>query len=386
MKLPTRSLLKIARLYSLADNTTPLKALRQVTVTDYESFVQASFVLEKQRYSLLYGSVVDETTLDELWPERPVAAALLANPLDPEHNITPFQGKFVALFHLKSATQRIDIFLATQFDPSISRSRWQKYIAAGAVTVNGEPARSSKQEVSDTDDIAVSFPEPPTASHTAETLYEDADVIVINKPAGMLTHAKGGIVSEVTAADAYRERTTFATDSDRPGIVHRLDRDTSGVLIIARTPEAAAHLQQQFARRSAKKTYLAVTDGTPKHPKARIDLPIGRVPSKPSTFRVDPSGKPAQTDYEVIATHGDHSLVVLRPHTGRTHQLRVHLQHLGTPIVGDRVYGRPGTRLFLHAYQLTLTLPSGSEMTFTAPIPGEFTEQFPEAITWQAQS
>lgn len=386
MKLPTRSLLKIARLYGLADDTTPLKAFRQVTVTDHESFVHASFVLQKQRYSLLYGSVVDETTLDELWPERPATAALLANPLDEAHGVTPFQGKFVALFHLKPTTQRLDIFLATQFDPSISRSRWQKYIAAGAVAVNGAPARSSKQEVSDTDDIAVAFPEPPTASHTAETLYEDADVIVINKPAGMLTHAKGGIISEVTAADAYRSRTTFATDSDRPGIVHRLDRDTSGVLIIARTPEAATHLQRQFARRTAKKTYLAITAGTPKHPKARIDLPIGRVPSKPSTFRIDPSGKPAQTDYEVVAAHDNRSLIVLRPHTGRTHQLRVHLQHLGTPIVGDRVYGQPDARLFLHAYQLTISLPSGEEKTFTAPIPSDFTEQFPEVTTWQAQS
>lgn len=379
MKLSARTVMKIARLYGLADGSTPLKAFRQVAVVDRESFVQASFVLQKQRYSLLYGSVVDETTLGELWPERPDTATLLPNPLDQTYGVTPFQGKFVALFHLKPTTQRLDTFLATQFDPSISRSRWQKYITAGAVTVNGILARSNKQEINDTDDITVSFPEPPTSSHTTKILYEDTDVIVLHKPAGMLTHAKGGVTSERTVADVVRPRTTFATHSDRPGIIHRLDRDTSGVLIIARTPEAARMLQQQFAARTVQKTYLAIVSGLPTHHKAQIDLPIGRSPAKPSTFRVDPNGKPAQTLYEILDTKDDISLIKLQPRTGRTHQLRVHLSHLGTPIVGDRVYGQPGQRLFLHAYQLTLTLPNGQRRTFTAPLPGEFLALFPHA-------
>ncbi|MDO4774099.1 MAG: RluA family pseudouridine synthase [Candidatus Saccharibacteria bacterium] len=386
MKLPARMLMRALRLYGLADDNTPLKAIRRLSAYDGESFVRLEFVLGKHAYGVLYGSVISEDAIADFWPGHPEPLELLPSPLDPTTHETPFQGKLVIVMRLPLQTQRLDQFLATTFDPAKSRSQWQKHIKAGHVLVNGAVARSSKQEVSDTDDIAVSFPEPPIESHIAQTLYEDSDVIVINKPAGMLTHAKGGIVSEITAADAYRNRTTFATDSDRPGIVHRLDRDTSGVLIIARTPEAATHLQRQFARRTAKKTYLAITAGTPKHLKARIDLPIGRTPSKPSTFRIDPNGKPAQTDYEVIATRGNRSLIVLRPRTGRTHQLRVHLQHLGTPIIGDRVYGQPDSRLFLHAYQLTITLPSGDEKTFTAPIPSEFTEQFPEVTTWQRQS
>ena len=207
-------------------------------------------------------------------------------------------------------------------------------------------------------------------------IYEDADVVVIDKPIGMLTHAKGGISQEETIADALRHKMTFGSEGDRPGIVHRLDRDTSGVLIAARNQEAAVFLQKQFANRHAKKTYIAVIEGVPKITEAKIDLPIGRNPAKPSTFRVDPKGKSAQTIYKVLATNGAHSLVELRPHTGRTHQLRVHMAHIGTPIVGDRVYGAPGQRLMLHAYKLTIPLPSGEEKTFIAKLPGSFLEEF----------
>lgn len=378
MKLSARTVMKIARLYDLADDTTPLKALRNLTIHDGESFVRATFTLNKQRYGLCYGSVVDEGTLDELWPDRPASSTLLPNPLDPDSRETPFQGKFVVLLHLPARTQRLDQFLATQFDPSRSRNQWQQHIKAGHVSVNGHTVSQPRREVSDTDDIAATFPEPPHSTQQPDILYQDQDVVVFNKPSGLLTHAKGGIIHEPTVADAARPLTSFAIDSDRPGIVHRLDRDTSGVLITARTPEAAIHLQQQFAQRRADKTYLAIITGQPRHRQARIQLPIGRHPQKPSTFRVDPNGKPAETAYQVLATNGDYSLVKLQPKTGRTHQLRVHLHYLGTPILGDRIYAQPAERLYLHAYRLRILLPSGATHTFTAPLPAAFYQYFPE--------
>ena len=378
MKISTRNLMRALRLYGLADDNTPMKAIRSLHVHDGDSFVRAEFVLNKQKYALLYGAGIDEDELDELWPHHPEPIDILPNPLDADTNETPFQGKFVLLLRLPIRTQRLDQLLSSQFDPTVSRSQWQKHIKAGHVSVNGRVITAPRQDVTDTDDIAVHFPEAPTATHQLTVLYEDQDVIVINKPIGMLTHAKGGIVQEQTVADALRDKTTFATDTDRPGIVHRLDRDTSGVLIIARHPEAAAFLQRQFAERRTQKTYLAITTGRPKHDTALIDLPIGRHPQKPSTFRVDPNGKPAETFYQVLSVTDNLSLIKLQPKTGRTHQLHVHLSHINTPILGDRVYGRAGERLFLHAHQLTIQLPSGATETFTAPVPEQFCALFPE--------
>lgn len=377
MKISTRNLMRAVRLYGLADDNTPLKAIRRLQIHDGESFVRAEFVLDKQKYALLYGSGIDEDALDEFWPHHPASIELLPNPLDPDTHEMPFQGKFVILMRVPSETQRLDQFLSNQFDPSLSRSQWQKHIRAGHVRVNDQVVTAPRHDVSDTDDISVNFPEVEQETLTLPIIYEDSDVIVINKPAGILTHAKGGITLEQTVADAVRHATTFAADTDRPGIIHRLDRDTSGVIIVAKSPEAATLLQQQFATRRAQKTYLAIIDDIPQHTKATIDLPIGRHPQKPSTFRVDPNGKSAETRYEVLATDGRRALVKLQPKTGRTHQLRVHMSHLNAPISGDRVYGRAGERLMLHAYQLTIQLPSGDTKTFTAPIPPEFLADFP---------
>ena len=238
-----------------------------------------------------------------------------------------------------------------------------------------------KFEVDETDEIALNLPEKEQADVDLPILYEDDDVIVVNKPSGLLTHAKGGLSDESTVAEIIRQKTSFATDTDRPGIVHRLDRDTSGLLIIAKNPESAAHLQRQFAERTAKKTYIAITDGKPKLNAAKIDLPIGRNPSAPSTFRIDPNGKPAQTTYHVLAENDTQSLVELKPTTGRTHQLRVHLAHLNTPILGDRVYGKSSDcRMMLHARKLEITLPSGERKVFEAAIPDEFKKFFPEDL------
>ena len=381
MKISPRTVLKIARLYQLADDNTPVKALRHLKIQTDESHVLAEFILNKQHFAVLYGSIVDEESIDELWPDKPANADILPNPLDASCTETPFQGKFVIMFHIVPTKQRLDVHLSTSFDPSISRSLWQKYIKAGYISVNHRVVTTPKFEVDETDEIAVKLPEQDQASAELPILYEDDDVMVVNKPSGLLTHAKGGLSTEPTVAEIIRPKTLFASGTDRPGIVHRLDRDTSGVLIIAKTADAAAHLQRQFAQRTAKKTYLAVTDGVPKLAAAKIDLPIGRNPSAPSTFRVDPGGKPAQTTYRVLAATDSQALIELKPTTGRTHQLRVHLAYLNTPILGDRVYGRPNaSRLMLHAHQLEITLPSSERKTFEAAVPEEFFIYFPEAL------
>ena len=382
MKISPRTVLKIARLYQLADDNTPVKALRHLKVQTDESHIVAEFIVNKQHFAVLYGSIVDEESIDELWPNKPANAEILPNPLDPSFAETPFQGKFVMMFRIVPTKQRLDVHLSTAFDPSISRSLWQKYIKAGYVSVNQRVVTTPKFEVDETDEIAIKLPEQEQASAELPILYEDDDVIVVNKPSGLLTHAKGGLSTEPTMAEIIRPKTSFATDTDRPGIVHRLDRDTSGVLIIAKTADAAAHLQRQFAQRTAKKTYLAVTDGVPKLAAAKIDLPIGRNPSAPSTFRIDPNGKPAQTTYRVLTATDTRALIELKPTTGRTHQLRVHMAHLNTPILGDRVYSKPNaSRLMLHAHKLEITLPSGERKTFEAAVPKEFFIYFPEALS-----
>ena len=381
MKILPRTVLKIARLYKLADDNTPVKALRRLEIRTDESHVFAEFILNKQHFALLYGSIVDEESIDELWMEKPDNAEILPNPLDPEFIETPFQGKYVIMFKISPTKVRLDIYLSTKFDTTISRSLWQKYIKAGYVSVNNKVATTPKFEVDETDEIALNLSEKEQADVDLPILYEDDDVIVVNKPSGLLTHAKGGLSDEPTVAEIIRPRTSFATDTDRPGIVHRLDRDTSGLLIIAKNPESAAHLQRQFAERTAKKTYIAITDGKPKLNAAKIDLPIGRNPSAPSTFRIDPNGKPAQTTYHVLAENDTQSLVKLKPATGRTHQLRVHLAHLNAPILGDRVYGKSSDcRMMLHAQKLEITLPSGERKIFEAAVPDEFKKFFPEDL------
>ena len=381
MKILPRTVLKIARLYKLADDNTPVKALRRLEIQTDESHIFAEFILNKQHFALLYGSIVDEESIDELWTERPDNAEILPNPLDPEFIETPFQGKYVIMFRISPTKVRLDIYLSTKFDTTISRSLWQKYIKAGYVSVNNKVVTTPKFEVDETYEIALNLPEKEQADVDLPILYEDDDVIVVNKPSGLLTHAKGGLSDEPTVAEIIRPKTSFATDTDRPGIVHRLDRDTSGLLIIAKNSESAAHLQRQFAERTAKKTYIAITDGKPKLNAAKIDLPIGRNPSAPSTFRIDPNGKSAQTTYHVLVENDAQSLVELKPTTGRTHQLRVHLAHLNAPILGDRVYGKSSDyRMMLHAQKLEITLPSGERKVFEAAVSDEFKKFFPEDL------
>jgi len=383
-KLSSNDILAILRRFELAGDDNVPRHIEQVKLTNPDvNNTLASFRFNKQQFYILLDDTAEDDTnyvLEQIRTDKQdVLGDVLENPND--HLTTyalPFKGKEAYLFLAKSGKKRLDNLLAERY-PEVSRSTWQKHIKAGHVVVNGAVQTSAKHDVTDADTIAVSTPEQTDFSeHKLPILYVDDNVIVINKPVGVLTHSKGALNDEFTVAEFFRRYTTFGLDTSRPGIVHRLDRDTSGVMIGARNPETATLLQKQFADRKTKKTYLAIVEGHLKNDQAKIDLPIGRNPSAPSTFRVDAKGKPAVTNYTVLAASDSQSLVELRPVTGRTHQLRVHMSYINTPILGDRVYGKAADRLYLHAHKLEITIPSGDRRTFIAPVPDDFKAKFPE--------
>lgn len=269
--------------------------------------------------------------------------------------------------------ERVDSFLARVM-PEFSRSYWQKQCEQGRVIVDDTPVKASRKLTEGEVVATQSAKTPDFSKQSLPILYEDADVLVVNKPAGILTHAKGVQNEEFSVAEFVRPRTTDGVGTNRPGIVHRLDRGTSGVIITAKNTEAKRWLQGQFSKRNVKKTYLALVEGHLKEHEAIINLPIERNPKKPQTFRVGANGKEAKTSYVVDTVYANNDLVRLSPHTGRTHQLRVHMEYLGHPIVGDALYGTENKRLnrmFLHAHTLELTLPNRERKIFTAPLPSE---------------
>lgn len=374
----------ILRRFSISgsdDTEKHIESIRTSTPSPVSELV--SFRFNKRRYCI----VLDETAEDNLDYLNELVAkesnggegSFIANP--DETFVTyglPFEGKTIYLYLAQADKRRLDVILAED-NSETSRSTWQKHIKSGHVFVNGEPVLSPKLEVVASDEITVDLPK--ESDYSGETLpivHLDDHVIVIDKPVGVLTHAKGVLSEEFTVADFFARYTTVGVDTNRPGIVHRLDRDTSGILIGARTEEAAKLLARQFADRKTKKTYVAVLAGHLKEKEATIELPIDRNPSAPSTFRVDIKGKMAVTHYRVLAENEKESLVELKPVTGRTHQLRVHMEYLGAPIKGDRVYGKKGDRLYLHAEKLEITIPVGDRRVFEAPLPKEFTNNFKE--------
>ncbi len=256
---------------------------------------------------------------------------------------------------------RLDVLMGEIFK-SYNRSSLQKFIEFGFVTVDGEMAKKPNQKFERGVKIDLKIPDTmKNADLVPEVIYEDGNVVVLNKPAGLLSMAKGQYCPENTL--------------ERYGLlVHRLDRDTSGVVIMAKSPEVQMFLKKQFQDRKTHKTYYAIVSGRPKLDEAKVDLPLARDLKRPTTFRVDPNGKASETYYKVIKSDGTHSLVELQPTTGRTHQLRVHMKYLGHPILGDPVYGEEkADRLYLHANKLELTLPGGKRTVFEAKLPKEFT-------------
>lgn len=266
----------------------------------------------------------------------------------------------------KAEKFRLDILLVEKYK-SYNRSTLQKFIESGFVKVDGDVVKKSNAKFEKEAKIELNVPEiEKKVDKEPEIIYEDENVIVLDKPAGLLSMAKGEYCPEKTLEDYGL-------------LVHRLDRDTSGVVILAKNSETQAMLRKQFQDRKTHKTYNAIVEGHPKLPEAMIDLPIARNLKHPTTFQVDPKGKEAKTFYRVLKQNERFSLLELKPESGRTHQLRVHLKYLNTPIFGDPVYGtgKKAPRLFLHAKKLEITIPGNPEnkrMIFESELPMEFND------------
>jgi 23S rRNA pseudouridine1911/1915/1917 synthase len=282
---------------------------------------------------------------------------------------------------------RLDLWLTAQL-PDISRSRWQKLISLGHIHIADRVCTDKQYRLKSGDRVRVFIPPPDSLDLVPEAipldlLYEDEDLLIVNKPAGMVVHPSAGHYTG-TLVHALLAHCPLSTIGGvhRPGIVHRLDKDTSGAIAIAKTDFAHQHLQQQLQAKTARREYLGVVYGTPKAESGTIDLPIGRHPidrQKNAILPIDRGGKSAVTHWQIAERLRSFSLLNFRLETGRTHQIRVHSTQMGHPIVGDPVYGTGrsiGVKLpgqALHAWQLQLIHPQTGELvSVTAPIPSYF--------------
>ncbi len=269
---------------------------------------------------------------------------------------------------------RVDKYLANKF-PEYSRAALAKLFTLNLIKLNGEsiqPGYKLKPGAEIEYDLGPLQEKPEVIP--LPIIYEDSNVLVVDKPVGIISHARGKFWQEASVASFIRDRIS-GMDGERGGIVHRLDRATSGVMICAKNEATLKFLQKQFSDRKVQKTYIAVVAGIPKLEEAIIDAPIGRDFKDPKRFRVSSDGKQSQTTYKVIKHNEHFATLELTPKTGRTHQLRVHLQYIKHPIVGDPLYSdKSYIRLLLHARSLTIQLPTNEIKTFTAEIPKEFEE------------
>lgn len=297
--------------------------------------------------------------------------------------------------------ERVDKYLSTAL-PKVSRSRLQKLIGDSFIQVNGQSVKPSYQ-ITPGDVIRVIIPRPPRWEVEPEPIpldiiYEDARIIAVNKPAGLVVHpGVGNRTGTLVNALLYHTEKLAPTDNDlRPGLVHRLDKDTSGIVLAAKDEETHRRLSRQFEERVVEKEYRAWTWGAPEPPSGTIRRAIDRHPRDRKTFTTRPSGKRAVTHYEVLEDHEIIALLRLRIETGRTHQIRVHLKSLGFPVVGDPTYsGRSKrlktlaardrtwgariletmTRQALHAFRIGFNHPwTGKWMELEAPLPADFLE------------
>jgi 23S rRNA pseudouridine1911/1915/1917 synthase len=284
--------------------------------------------------------------------------------------------------------ERLDRAVAARL-PELSRSYAANLIERGHISVNGVPATKAGHKLKPGDLISVDVPAPEPSGLQAENIplsvvYEDADLLVIDKPAGMVVHpapghAGGTLVNALLAH--VPELELDMGDEARPGIVHRLDKDTSGLMVVAKRRPAHEALSRQMAARTMRKEYLALVRGKPNPPAAVIEAPIARDARDRQRMAVVQGGRPARTRYSLEQVYGSYTLVRCVLETGRTHQIRVHMSSTGHPILGDPIYGKPTlkdanrlglTRQFLHATKLGFTIPSTGEWReFDSPLPEE---------------
>lgn len=307
-------------------------------------------------------------------------------------------GDRLEIFHYDSVDpgtgtgERLDKYLVTVL-PEFSRSRIAGLIDDGFVSVNGRPAKKSGHRIESGDEIEVRIPPTQNVGLLAEDIpldiiFENDDLLVVNKPAGMVVHPAAGHDrgTLVNAVLGHEPEIEGIGGEERPGIVHRLDKDTSGLIVIAKNERAHRWLQDQFRLRKVEKTYLALVDGKPSTPTGRVEAAIGRDPRQRKQMAIMPPGNPkrsgaggreAVSEYRTLESFPHHTLLEFHPHTGRTHQIRLHCTFLGCPIVGDVIYGHRKSSLeisrhFLHAYRLKIILPGEKQArTFEAQLPGE---------------
>ena len=293
--------------------------------------------------------------------------------------------RLVELEYTDKEEARLDHFLVEEL-PEFTRTRLQGLIAKEMVTVNGIIAKKNGVKLSQGALIILRIPATQKTELIPENilldiLFENDDVLVINKAAGMVVHPSAGHLTGtlVHAALAHAPEIEGISGEIRPGVVHRLDKDTSGIIIMAKNDKAMQWLQEQFMARSVKKSYFALVDGAPPTPTGRVEAPIGRDPAHRKKMAVLSPGKgrEAISEYKTLESFPDHTLLEVSILTGRTHQIRLHCAFVGAPVVGDSLYGRRKQKVkvprqFLHAARLTLTLPNETEpRTFKAVLPDE---------------
>lgn len=287
---------------------------------------------------------------------------------------------------VESAKTRIDKYITEGLDEDVSRSQVQLWIADGHVLVNDSPVKAN-YKVNQGDRISLAIPAPSVVEIVPEDIpldiaFEDRDVIVVNKPRGMVVHPAPGHVSGtlVNALMHHCKDLSGINGELRPGIVHRIDKDTTGLIMAAKNDKAHASLAAQLKEHSVNRRYLALVHGSISHDQGTIDAPIGRDPQDRKMYTVtDRNSKHAVTHFTVVERFGDYSLLELKLETGRTHQIRVHMKYIGHPLVGDPVYGKSkGIKLngqALHAAVLGFVHPAtGQYLEFSAPMPDDMEE------------
>ena len=281
---------------------------------------------------------------------------------------------------------RLDLFLAGKLE-NVSRSAVKDAIKHGYVRVNEHVCQRPSRRIKAGEVVGWYAPIKPLLVPSAISvpiIYEDDQVVVVDKPAGMVVHPGAG-TDGGTLVEGLLAARDLPVDDDpsRPGVVHRLDKETTGIIVVAKTPQALSSLKRQFASREVTKFYLALVEGNIEEEEGLIDAPVGRDPARPRIMAVTPRGRPAKTAFRVLERLPRGTLLLLRPKTGRTHQLRVHMHYIGHPIVGDPLYGSEGEHMFLHAWRIAFVHPiTGEQMRFEAPVPPWFPEYPYEELPW----
>lgn len=281
---------------------------------------------------------------------------------------------------------RLDRYLAERIEGS-SRSEIQRAIRAGQVSIDGVTTRRPSHQLRTGEQVLWKVSLRPLLIPTRidlPILYENEEIIVIDKPVGLVVHPGAGS-SDTTLVEGLLVDRTLPQGDDpvRPGIVHRLDKETSGLIVVAKTDAAFESLKAQFAARRVTKVYVAQVEGCIVEEEGVIDAPIGRNPTRPSRMTIHPQGRPSQSEFRVLERGKKASLLLVHTLTGRTHQIRVHLRYIGHPIVGDPVYGCSSKRLLLHAWRIEFDHPrSGVRVRFEASVPPEFPSYPYSEIPW----